>query len=1331
MSGVSLWGPGGLPQPASGLRSCRRPRGVAPATFPVQAQASRTAFGMGESEEVVPDSGAVFTFGKTRFAENIPSKFWFKNDIPTVLSCGDEHTAVVTGNNKLYMFGSNNWGQLGLGSKSTVSKPTCVKALKPEKVKFAACGRNHTLVSTEGGKVYAAGGNNEGQLGLGDTEERNTFHLISFFTSQHKIKQLSAGSNTSAALTAEGELYTFGEPESGKLGLPNQLLCNHRMPQPVPGIPEKVVQVACGGGHTVVLTEKAVYTFGLGQFGQLGLGTFLFETSVPKVIEHIKDQKISSISCGENHTALITDIGLMYTFGDGRYGKLGLGLENFTNQFIPTLCSHFLRCIAQLVSCGGCHMLVFAVPRLGGTEEIELEEVKDACFHAAVSLPLSDVNSGNVLQTTLSARVRRREREKSPDSFRITRTLPPLEGNPVPPVCFSPIPVPFHMSAINLPETMIPEDEDLMQPMEPDYFQDKMTTEKETDISSATDSESLGETTDVLNMTHMMSLNSNEKSLKLSPVQKQKKRETVEKLEQHTAHFENDGSKERASEETSRTVKEGKVYRQLVAKGTYMLPVPGTGRAFSYEDLGEAWGQPGPQADTRAEGVRKEIFRCESKHGIYPPDGREIERESDGGRSLKDSETEEAVSERGAELPEMAGLKDMRQSEENLRYMNMFFDDLPNRDVDIEDEESERFVKDSKRNKQDVIFDSERESIESDSYMEGESSSQQGIADGSEQSESEFSSGEKEDDEVETDQNLWYSRKFIQQRHEEETEHKMSTFIAKYNFNFGHLSDIPEEQEGTEESEGSEIEKQEVDANEENVEVPEGKEEKEIEILSDDLKDRTEVSEGKGKAGGEVEEDVPEAGGEGGIQREGNSGVEQSQSEEGEEEEDEGRGETESLDKGEKDLEEEEDQDQREREQDHKEIGEGEGQRDEKEGEGREGEEDREEEEEKEGKEEGERKEEEAQEEGQGEGEEEEEEEEGEGEGEAEKGEEEAEGEGKEGEGEGEGEAEKEEEEGVEGEGEEEGEEVGEEEGEDEGKKRESEGEEEEGEAEEGEGEGEEEEVGEAGEEGEEEGEEDEGEGGGEEGEGEEGEGEGEEGEEGEGEGEEGEEGEGEGEEGEEGEGEGEEGEEGEGEGEEGEEGEGEGEEGEGEGEEGEEGEGEGEEGEGEGEEGEGEGEEGEGEGEEEEKKGEGEEEVGEEEEERGGEGEGDKEEEEGEEEGEGEEAEWGVREREDKEDDEEEEGKYKEIGDEEREKQERQGEGRESNKVSKIKGSVRYDKNKAHPKKFTTNTEEKGKEYKVQRFKMPVQSKQVLENGPPGSKKFWNNVLPHYLELK
>lgn len=43
------------------------------------------------------DTGAVFTFGKSRFADNVPSKFWIKNDVVVEIACGDEHTAVITG----------------------------------------------------------------------------------------------------------------------------------------------------------------------------------------------------------------------------------------------------------------------------------------------------------------------------------------------------------------------------------------------------------------------------------------------------------------------------------------------------------------------------------------------------------------------------------------------------------------------------------------------------------------------------------------------------------------------------------------------------------------------------------------------------------------------------------------------------------------------------------------------------------------------------------------------------------------------------------------------------------------------------------------------------------------------------------------------------------------------------------------------------------------------------------------------------------------------------------------------------------------------------------
>ncbi|XP_043393974.1 X-linked retinitis pigmentosa GTPase regulator isoform X2 [Chelonia mydas] len=573
---------------------------------------------MGEAEEPVPESGAVFTFGKSKFAENIPSKFWFKNDKTLYMSCGDEHTAIVTGNGKLYMFGSNNWGQLGLGTKNTINKPTCVKALKPEKVKLAACGRNHTLVYTERGHVYAAGGNSEGQLGLGDTEERSTFHLISFFTNQYKIKQLAAGSYTSAALTEDGqlfvwgdnsegqiglageasvcvpcqvdvgkpvswvscgyyhsalvtrdgELYTFGEPENGKLGLLPEQLKNNRVPQLVPGILERVNKVACGGGHTVALTETDVYTFGLGQYGQLGHGTFIFETSAPKAVEHLKRHKIRNIACGENHTAVIADNGLMFTFGDGRHGKLGLGEENFTNQFIPTLCSNFLKFTVCLVACGGCHMLVFATPRPKGSEEIH-EDLRENCLAATISKLGGDSLVTNTLQRTLSARMRRREREKSPEQFcRMVRTLPPLgEGSLKPSLCAASNTVPLSLPTTNHPDVTEANTNKAIESTvdcETDRKQEKdkpeeSTTEEDSDKES--DDRSLGNTTDVLNMTHMMRLNPSDQSLKLTPVQKQKDQKTSEDEETDEEEEEEITDKEEEEEEGGSS-DDGKVHEK-------------------------------------------------------------------------------------------------------------------------------------------------------------------------------------------------------------------------------------------------------------------------------------------------------------------------------------------------------------------------------------------------------------------------------------------------------------------------------------------------------------------------------------------------------------------------------------------------------------------------------------------------------------------------------------------------------------------------------------------------------------------------------------------------
>lgn len=51
-----------------------------------------------------------------------------------------------------------------------------------------------------------------------------------------------------------GRLYTFGESANGRLGLQEEQLANHRIPQQVQGVLGHVTQVCCGGEHTVVLT---------------------------------------------------------------------------------------------------------------------------------------------------------------------------------------------------------------------------------------------------------------------------------------------------------------------------------------------------------------------------------------------------------------------------------------------------------------------------------------------------------------------------------------------------------------------------------------------------------------------------------------------------------------------------------------------------------------------------------------------------------------------------------------------------------------------------------------------------------------------------------------------------------------------------------------------------------------------------------------------------------------------------------------------------------------------------------------------------------------------
>ena len=96
-----------------------------------------------------------------------------------------------------------------------------------------------------------------------------------------------------------------------------------------------IVQVAGGAFHTVSLgVDGRVYTFGYGRFGRLGHGD-TENKLVPTMITSVEDTDIVQIAARECHTILLGADGSVYTFGEGYRGRLGHGDEE--NKLVPTM----------------------------------------------------------------------------------------------------------------------------------------------------------------------------------------------------------------------------------------------------------------------------------------------------------------------------------------------------------------------------------------------------------------------------------------------------------------------------------------------------------------------------------------------------------------------------------------------------------------------------------------------------------------------------------------------------------------------------------------------------------------------------------------------------------------------------------------------------------------------------------------------------------------------------------------------------------------------------------------------------------------------------------
>jgi alpha-tubulin suppressor-like RCC1 family protein len=194
-------------------------------------------------------------------------------DVSTAVAAGPTHTLLST-RQDLYAAGSNRQGQLGLGDSDDRHEFTRVPL--PEVAVSLAVGAQHSLVATAEGNVYVFGSNEYGQLGL-DSEEEGTAARQPYLSprriitlSDRFIVDVAAGLHYSVALSGRGEVYVWGLNDVGQLGL------GHRLERPSPvrlSMLTRVTSIACGISHTVLaLANQSVLATGSNDGGQLGLG---------------------------------------------------------------------------------------------------------------------------------------------------------------------------------------------------------------------------------------------------------------------------------------------------------------------------------------------------------------------------------------------------------------------------------------------------------------------------------------------------------------------------------------------------------------------------------------------------------------------------------------------------------------------------------------------------------------------------------------------------------------------------------------------------------------------------------------------------------------------------------------------------------------------------------------------------------------------------------------------------------------------------------------------------------------------------------------------------
>eukprot|EP00949_MAST-11_sp_MAST-11-sp1_P000581 g581.t1 len=245
------------------------------------------------------------------------------------VACGAKHTLICTTRGKAFSFGSNEFSQLGSGNELAKRKathtPVPVQTIAGAGgyISHVYAGGFSSYALSGEGKIYSWGSNSHGQLGIATAPKRKKKKKKAEMTKEEKAKLDNRRGSWRAKLQAQKDAHKgiIAKPESeddeeehplDADGPAAALAATARMmatPTLVHSIEKKRVRtVAAGHRHVLVLMVGGgqLYTWGFNRYGQLGLEDTI-DRPYPECMNSMRPIKCSSIAAGRHFSIAVGD----------------------------------------------------------------------------------------------------------------------------------------------------------------------------------------------------------------------------------------------------------------------------------------------------------------------------------------------------------------------------------------------------------------------------------------------------------------------------------------------------------------------------------------------------------------------------------------------------------------------------------------------------------------------------------------------------------------------------------------------------------------------------------------------------------------------------------------------------------------------------------------------------------------------------------------------------------------------------------------------------------------------------------------------------------------